>query len=277
MYSDLNSYLLLNKKLVRIFGADLALYWSVLSDIIGKVLEKKDRKPLVDGEGYFTVDRDYISLETGLSLEQQFNCDSILVRAGVLVVGSDRNKLQPDLKNMVEIIVSDDTKFLQTLSKKAILPKGITEKNANAAKRAEELVTKEKAKEMKTFGQRVGMYKIADKHEISKQEGLVDKLHGWIDSVYERGLFLNGAFVNTMCDAICAYSTDPKVREGLVNTAAMYGYREFNYVLDVYLKSEYKTSCPSAANTQAKQRIATRTDGIYSETFQKLFNDYQLN
>lgn len=266
MYSDLISqdgYLLVNKKLIRVFGTDLALYWAVLSGIIGKVLEKKDRKPLVDEDGYFTVDRDYISLETGLNLEQQYNCDSILVRAGVLVIGKDRDKLQPDLSQMMNIIISDDTKYLQTLSKKAILPKGITEKNANAAKKAEELVTKEKAKEMKNFGQRIGMYKIADKHELASQPGLVEKLHGWIDSVYERGLFLNGAFVNTMCDSICRYSKDTTVREGLVNMAAMYGYREFNYVLDMYLKS----SCTSAANTKAVQRVATSADGIYKETF----------
>ena len=266
MYSDLISqdgYLLVNKKLIRVFGTELALYWAVLSGIIGKVLEKKDRKPLVDEDGYFTVDRDYISLETGLNLEQQFNCDSILVRAGVIVVGKDRNKLQPDLSKMMEIIISDDEKYLQSISKKAILPKGITEKNANAAKRAEELVTQEKKKEMKSLGQRIGMYRIADKHELSLQPGLVDKLHSWIDSVYERGLFLNGVFVNTMCDAICKYSTDATVREGLVTTAAMYGYREFNYVLDVYLKS----SCTSPANTKATQRVAKRADGIYDETF----------
>ena len=266
MYSDLISqdgYLLVNKPLIRVFGTDLALYWAVLSGIIGKVLEKKDRKPLVDEDGYFTVDRDYISLETGLNLEQQYNCDSILVRAGVLVIGKDRDKLQPDLSQMMNIIISDDTKYLQTLSKKAILPKGITEKNANAAKKAEELVTKEKAKEMKNFGQRIGMYRIADKHELASQPGLVEKLHGWIDSVYERGLFLNGTFVNTMCDSICRYSKDTTVREGLVNMAAMYGYREFNYVLDMYLKS----SCTSAANTKAVQRVATSADGIYEETF----------
>ena len=111
MYSDLSDYLLVNKKLLRVFGFELAIYWPVLEDIIRKVLQKKDRKPLVDEDGYFTVDRDYISVETGLSLEQQFNCDSILERAGVVLVGKDRNKLIPDLQKMVDIIVSDDQKY----------------------------------------------------------------------------------------------------------------------------------------------------------------------
>jgi hypothetical protein len=266
MYSDLMSqdgYLLVNKKLLRVFGADLALYWAVLSGIIGKVLEKKDRKPLVDEDGYFTVDRDYISLEAGLTLEQQYNCDSILVRAGVLNVGKDKNKLQPDLHKMIDIMVSDDDKYLQTLSKKAILPKGVTAKNANAAKRAEEAVVKEKTKELRTLGQKIGMYKIIDQHELAIKDGLADKLHEWVDSVYERGLFLNGAFVTSMCDSILNYTEDKKVRADLVDPAIKYGYREFQFILDVYMKS----AAIKVVKSTHSQPTTTKRAELYEDSF----------
>ena len=260
MYSDLSDYLLVNKKLLRVFGFELAIYWPVLEDIIRKVLQKKDRKPLVDEEGYFTVDRDYISVETGLSLEQQFNCDSILERAGVVLVGKDRNKLIPDLQKMVDIIVSDDQKYLQSLSKKAVLPKGISERNAKAAKAAEELVTKELVKEKKTMGQKFGAFKVIEKHPIAADSDLVELLHAWVDSVYERKLFLNGTFVNNFCDAVCKYSTNKDVRKGLVETAVMYGYREFNYVLDRYLQNQKV----NPTNTKATQKVS---NGVIGETF----------
>ena len=267
MYTDLvasDAYIQINKKLVKLFGIEFAAYWAVLVNIMRTVQIKKDTKPLLDNEGFFTVSRDYIIRETGLSLEKQYNCDSILVRLGVIEVKSgDRDKLQPDITRMTEIIILDDEKEINALMKKANLPKSISEKDARAAAKRDELVAKEEAKAKATQGKVYGMWRITDEQPIAQDETIKVALHNWVQSVYDSGKWLNRVSIEIFCNTIESYSTDTDVRRYLVDIAAANGYREINYAISVYEKTHPKAfNGGSPVKPSTPQKVAKGVSDI---------------
>ena len=225
---------------------------------------KKDIRPLLDNEGFFTVNRDYISRETSLSLEKQYNCDSILVRLGVIEVKSgDRDKLQPNIIKMTEIIIQDDEKELNALMKKANLPKSISDKDAKAAAKRDELVAKEEAKLKVLQGKVYGMWRITDEQPIASDETIKVALHNWVQSVYDSGKWLNRVSIEIFCTAISEYSQDTDVRRYLVDIAAANGYREVSYAISVYEKTHPKVfNGGTPAKPSAPQKVAKEVSDI---------------
>ena len=110
--------LMINTKMIKIFGLSTAAYFSVLAEILPRVVQKKYDE--LAGTGYFTVDRGYIELRCGLTVEEQLAADAGLARAAVLISNPENpNQLSISMDNMFEILAEDDAKILDKIRKKA--------------------------------------------------------------------------------------------------------------------------------------------------------------
>ena len=64
------SYLQVNTKMISIFGLNVAAYWAELLNIYPRVIKKK-KDEVIQANGYFTIDREYIKARTSLDLSEQ--------------------------------------------------------------------------------------------------------------------------------------------------------------------------------------------------------------
>ena len=110
MYLDLFDELRLNKRLIKLYGFEVAAYWAELQSILKQVVKKST----ADERGFFTLDRDFMERETTLSVAKQLKCDETLVAMGVAMKDPENpNRLAISVENMIEIITNEDTKKLK--------------------------------------------------------------------------------------------------------------------------------------------------------------------
>lgn len=101
-----DSYVNVNKKLIKMVGFATATYFTLLLDVLKEVQNKKTYDPET---GFFTLQRIYISKEIGLPPEEQKNSDEILVKLGVLHIDPEnKNKLAIDVKAYQELLINDE-------------------------------------------------------------------------------------------------------------------------------------------------------------------------
>ena len=113
------SYLQVNTKMINIFGLNVAAYWAELLNIYPRVIKKK-KDEVIQANGYFTIDREYIRQRTSLDLSEQTKCDKVLVNIGVLSIDEvDPNKICISLNAMFEILTEDDLTAIVEIQKKA--------------------------------------------------------------------------------------------------------------------------------------------------------------
>lgn len=117
-YLDLvapDSYLMVNKKLLKIVGYTTAVYFTLLLDILKEV---KRKKTYDEATGFFTLKRAFVEEEIGLTTDEQKNSDGILAKLGVLQIdATNKNKIAIDTKKFCEAIVDD------TILPEEMLPK----------------------------------------------------------------------------------------------------------------------------------------------------------
>lgn len=264
MYLDIlafDNHLLVNKTAIKLFGLETAVYCSVLVNIIRKVIKKNT----ADSQNFFIVDRDFIEAETGLSLEKQYNCDSILVRTGIINVDSNnRNRMQAALEQLTAVLANEDPKLLKDIAKKVVLPKGVLDKDAKAAKRAEEAAAKEEAKAKALEGKKATMKRIVSQQSLATTSpDLLPSLYQWVDSVYdsERGNnFLNKERIALFCSGIEAFSNEASVRQDLVNIAIARSYYDLTWVTKIYEDRYSSCNKTNATKPVVTQKIATEVN-----------------
>ena len=106
-----------NIKLAHIVGLNVAVYWGELMNVYARVIDKK-LDETIENEGFFDLDREYVSKRTTLSIEDQIVCDKALLQAGIIDYdGKNVNRIRIDLGKMKEIIEQDDPKELAKLEK----------------------------------------------------------------------------------------------------------------------------------------------------------------
>ena len=86
-----------NIKLAHIVGLNVAVYWGELMNVYARVIDKK-LDETIENEGFFDLDRDYITKRTTLSIEDQLVCDKALLQAGIVDYdGKNVNRIRIDL------------------------------------------------------------------------------------------------------------------------------------------------------------------------------------
>jgi hypothetical protein len=110
--------------MISIFGLNVAAYWAELLNIYPRVIKKK-KEEVIQSNGFFTIDREYIKQRTSLEIADQVKCDKALVNVGAVAVDpEDPNFICISLNRMFEILSEDDMTVIMDIQKKAKSRKG---------------------------------------------------------------------------------------------------------------------------------------------------------
>lgn len=235
-----DSYLLVNKKMVKHFGLELSTYFAVLLEIYPRVVEKKLDSLMQTG--YFRLQRDYVERECGLKPEQQLALDQALIRLGVLQVNpEDPDLIGINIQQMMEYLVEDEPDALKKLEKKA------------KTKKTDEAAGK-KAGKISTFSG----YAATLAHTPEVQEAY----RIWITALIEGGkCAFSKTTVQMFHEAMTKFTQDPAVQIEILRQAAASGYPNADWVIN------------SMQNQKRQQVGYTHTvPGTWINTPQKQFN-----
>lgn len=110
-----DSYLMINKRAIQIFGLNTAAYLSVIFNIGKTVVRKKKFNP----EGWFTVDRKFVQSEIAIKPADQIVIDKSLANVGVIEQNeSDYNTIRIHANIFEQIITDTDTKAAKATTAK---------------------------------------------------------------------------------------------------------------------------------------------------------------
>ena len=237
-----DSYLLVNKKMVRYFGLELSTYFAVLLDVYPRVIEKK--WDTLMATGYFPLKREYVEKECGIPVAQQLALDQALVRLGVLQVNPENpNEIGINVQQMAEYLLDDDVKVLEKLQKKA---KTKTTDIA-AAKRQGKIAT-------------FTGFTATLSHTPEVQEAY--KL--WVEAIIEgkKGNLTKGV-IQIFHDTLTEFTQDPATQVALIRQAAASGYTNVSWVLPKN-RPTYGTVPVAGTRIGAQQKQFT---GVSEETY----------
>lgn len=233
MFIDLlskESYIMVNKKLIRTIGLTNAAYMAAILDIMPAVLKKKT----VDEQGYWPIDRAYVESCTGLKEDEQKLCDEALSKLEVLYVDSkDKNRIAIDLQKLLPVIVDETKCTLQSISKATKIDKETKSRNKKEAQIA-----------------------MMSRHcdDLEPDEGLRELYHAWVKSVYAKN-YLTYDVIDLFVDEINKFTTDINMKAEILKVAISTGYKAASWVLGSYQRNR-----ASRGNLGAQQVVAMGMD-----------------
>lgn len=238
-----DSYLLVNKKMIKHFGLELSTYFAVLLDVYPRVLEKKLDELIATG--YFTLQREYVEKECGITVEQQLALDQALIRLGVLQVNPENpNEIGISVQQMAEYLLEDDVKVLEKLQKKA------------KTKTTDVAEGKRKGK-IATF--------TAFTSTLSHTPEVQEAYKLWVEAIIEgkKGNLTKGV-IQIFHDTLTAFTQDPAYQVKLIREAAASGYTNVTWILNSQKRPNYSVATGGGARINAPQKQFT---GVSDETF----------
>lgn len=240
-----DSYLLVNKKMVKHFGLELSTYFAVLLDVYPRVLEKK--LDTLMQTGYFTLQREYVERECGIPVEQQLALDQALIRLGVLQVNPENpNEIGISVQQMAEYLLEDDIKVLDKLQKKA------------KTKKTDEAAGK-KAGKISTFSAYAST--LAHTPEVQEAYQL------WIRALVEGGkCAFSKTTVQMFHETMTRYTQDPTVQVEILKSAAASGYPNAEWVINSLSRRTQVGYTQKAAASYINQE-QKQFSGLGTETF----------
>ena len=234
--------LMINTKMIKVFGLSTAAYSAVLMEIIPRVLQKKYDE--FSKTGYFTVDRAYIESRCGLTVEEQLAADAGLARSGILITHPENpNQLSICMDFMFELLAEDDAKILDKVRKKA------------KTKKSDEAAAKRSGK-ISTFSAFAAT--LAHTPEVQEAYQL------WITALIEGGkCAFSKTTVQLFHDAMTRYTSDPATQVEILKQAAASGYPNAEWIINsMQKKTGYQRSTATYSTTEQKQFA-----GVSEESF----------
>ena len=234
--------LMINTKMIKVFGLSTAAYSAVLMEIIPRVLQKKYDE--FSKTGYFTVDRAYIESRCGLTVEEQLAADAGLARSGILITHPENpNQLSICMDFMFELLAEDDAKILDKVRKKA------------KTKKSDEAAAKRTGK-ISTFSAFAAT--LAHTPEVQEAYQL------WITALIEGGkCAFSKTTVQLFHDAMTRYTSDPATQVEILKQAAASGYPNAEWIINsMQKKTGYQRSTATYSTTEQKQFT-----GVSEESF----------
>ena len=211
MYNDLIHNRTYNVKTARLLGLPASVYWAAISEISLHVVKKKT----YDEMGYFKLDRDYIESETGLNIEQQTVCESILAQVALLEVDpKDPNRLRLNQKNWVALVTEDDPTTLNAVSKQA-----------NSKKLS------------KTEGKKAGYRRNCYNAIVAFSEDEQKALEKWVDIMVESGKMFRKDQVEIFQKTLNAFTSDLDTKIAIIEIAIQNVWINASWCIDSYRKA----------------------------------------
>ena len=232
MYLDLFDELRLNKNLIKITNFEVAAYWAELQSILKQVV----KKGTADERGFFTLDRDFMTRETTLSLAKQLKCDETLVSMGVAMKDPENpNRLAISVETMVEIITNEDTKKLKKTK-----------------------ATKQDEKAAKIAGIKATMKKAILETDVELRAAYERWVDGMVDA---QNCKFTKAVVQLFEKTVTEYTQDKALRLKIIEIATVNSYRDATWAISRLSGNSFRT--PQAIKLP-EQKICT---GVSDETF----------
>ena len=231
MYLDLFDELRLNKRLCKIVGFEVAAYWAELQSILKQVVKKQT----ADEFGFFTLDRNYVELETTLTVTKQLKCEEKLAAMGVLAKDpNDPNRITISVNNMVEIITNEDTKKLRKSTK----------------------ANKEEAKIAKVEGMKQTMKRFITEQDPELKAAYFQWIDGMIDAANCK---FTKAVVQLFEKTVTAYATDKATKLKIIEIATINSYRDANWALNKLDTETRRVGARINPMSSAPQKVCTGT------------------
>lgn len=227
MYLGLFENRTFNLQIADLLGLKAAVYWTALLEIAQQAIDNN----LVT-DGFFTLDRAYIQKNTTLDLDEQKECEVVLVSVGVAEY--NKNLVRTNMKQMISYITAESKTVIEDIKKQA--RKNIKEAKADAKKEGINSTMKNIAKD--------------NIDDIDIQNALCD----WVDAVYARKNFLTKAIITKFKADLLAFSTEKSVLLDLLTLATQKGYKQAEYIIPEYIKTHSNSA--SKLNI-SKQQVAT--------------------
>ena len=151
-----------NIKLANLLGLKVAVYWAELLNVYARVLNKK-KEELLENDGYFELDRGYITKRTTLSVTEQLEIDAGLNKLEVLFPAeNDPNSIRLDIQKLCAILVDDDIDAIRDVQKRSKL-------------------RREDSAKAKRYSVRINLIAALDETDTD----VLDAYKNWIDALLE--------------------------------------------------------------------------------------------
>ena len=208
-----SNYVSYNVKLADILGLHAAIYVSELMNINDKAI-RKDRMT----ESSFSLNREYIKKRTTLSLEEQFEIESNLIKLGIVEKPTDDvNSIVLNINVLTTLLMSTDNELLENVEKLVKL------KNK-----------KSKATKADAIRQNLKTNIVTTNME------LIEAYSDWIDAVYAKQGWMSKKAVTLGQSVVDNFSKrDLDVALAVISIAAMHGYVDMQWAINKY-SEQYK-------------------------------------
>lgn len=206
------NYIMVNKDAIRIFGLHTAVYCSELLNIYKKAYIKNK---LIEGSA-FVVDRNYITKQTSLTIEDQLKCDINLSKIQIVQISKeDKDVIKFDVEKFASLLSSEDIKLLDKVSKKVNV-------NAKGSKEA----------------QRERIILNLKESIICNNFDLLTALRNWIDTIMsDPNKYLSKAQVQLFKERLDDYANQNiELALAIVNQAIIHQYIDCQWAINAYEK-----------------------------------------
>lgn len=236
------NYLQVSIDAIHRFGLELATYCAALLNVSRKAQIKKK---LYNGK-FFKLDREYITAQTSLSLDDQYKCDKNLEKVDVLVVDEkDPDLIQINVEQFVSILASEDIKLVKKVQEKVKI------KNPRGVKQNNKLHYIQKLKE--SFECRT--------------PDIMFGIYGWIDTITaDPNKYLSEAQVRLFKDKLDEYCNgDLAKAKKIIELATTHAYIDCQWAINLYEKENnigYKPTTSQIRVTEQKQSLSLAKEGF---------------
>jgi hypothetical protein len=207
----------INIKLANMLGLDVAVYVAELLNIYPRVVVKK-KEELLENEGYFELDRDYITKRTTLKVEDQLRIDTGLNKLEILSYReNDLNWIRLDVEKLCSYLVEDDIKAIHEIQRVSKLRR---EDTANA----------------KRASVRLNLLAVLTETDPD----VLTAYKTWIDAMLEAKKPLTRAAIEIYQRNLNDYTDVKEVKIKILEIATSLAYHEFAWARDQYEKNYAK-------------------------------------
>jgi hypothetical protein len=202
-----------NIKLANLLGLKVAVYWAELLNVYARVLNKK-KEELLENDGYFELDRGYITKRTTLSVTEQLEIDAGLNKLEVLFPAeNDPNSIRLDIQKLCAILVDDDIDAIRDVQKRSKL-------------------RREDSAKAKRYSVRINLIAALDETDTD----VLDAYKNWIDALLEAKKPITKQSIVIYQKNLNSYTDNKDTKIKILEIATTNAYTEFAWSMKIYEK-----------------------------------------
>jgi hypothetical protein len=206
-----SNYVSFNVKLAEILGLHPAIYISELMNINDKAI-RKDKI----SESSFSLNREYVTKRTTLSIEEQLKIEKNLIKLGIVdKPNDDENCIILNINVLTTLLMSTDEELIDNVKKLNKVKSGRTTKAEAIKKNLKDNIT-------------------------TTNVELYEAYSEWVDSVVSKEGWMSKQAVvmgQSIVDDFSKRNLDTAL--AIINIAALHGYRDMSWAINKF-KDQYK-------------------------------------